>query len=404
MGPTRPATPGGEPSSWTQGRATGAAWRVRKASSSRRATRSYSIRPPRPQHRTAHDRHLQIHLQLLGLRLGLLTSQTLFALGQATLRVRQCLAAGLWVAQRLGQLIPAILAVELVLTAVGVLGFAQDVFDQPAVAAVLIHRRVRLDLRPIDRDHPNRHQGRLPTQTKHLVKQPRDLRFMTPAELRDRRMVRAAHPRDHLERHVFPTRPLDPPRGPNPARVRVEQRRHHITAGSNGARPAAPADTAQRSSRGPSDRQHRAPSRPDDPQAATRPTTAASTTTDHGQPQRILEPCQKCLKPTRQHRYSDSLATEDASAGGRADHRVAAKHSSRAAPANGPSVAIGIRPVAQRQSHKQSWASCAVSMGSNRGRRTPAVRGILPDTSQFLLGSSSCVGPATGSSAAGDGC
>ena len=43
---------------------------------------------------------------------------------------------------------------RLVLTAVGLLGFAQDVFDQPAIAAVLIHRRVRLDLRPIDRDHP----------------------------------------------------------------------------------------------------------------------------------------------------------------------------------------------------------------------------------------------------------
>ena len=123
--------------------------------------------------------------------------------------------------------VPAIIAVELVLTAVGLLGVAQDVFDQPAIGPVLIHRCVRLDLRPIDRDHPDRHQARLPTQTKDLVKQPGDLRFMAAAELRDRGVVRAAHPRDHLERHVLPTRPLDPPRGPNPTRVRIEQQRHH---------------------------------------------------------------------------------------------------------------------------------------------------------------------------------
>jgi hypothetical protein len=139
------------------------------------------------------------------------------ALSQATLGVGQRLAAGLRVAQRLGQLIPARVAVALVFLAVDLLGSTQDVFDPPAVGAVLIHRRVRLELRPIDRDHPDRHQARLPTQPQHLTKQPSDLRFMTAAELRDRRMIRAAHHRDHLERHVLPTRPLDLARGPDPA-------------------------------------------------------------------------------------------------------------------------------------------------------------------------------------------
>ena len=50
---------------------------------------------------------------------------------------------------------------------------------------------------------------------------------MAAAELRDRRVIRRPHPRDHLERHVLPTRTLDPPRGPVPTRIRVEQKRHH---------------------------------------------------------------------------------------------------------------------------------------------------------------------------------
>ena len=47
------------------------------------------------------------------------------------------------------------------------------------------------------------------------------------AELRDRRVIRHPHRRDQLVGHVLPARPLDPPRGPVPARVRVQQQRHH---------------------------------------------------------------------------------------------------------------------------------------------------------------------------------
>ena len=63
------------------------------------------------------------------------------------------------------------LAVELVLPAICLLGLAQDLGHDLAIGAVLIHRRVGLDLRPIDRDHPDRHQPRLPTQPEHVIKQ-----------------------------------------------------------------------------------------------------------------------------------------------------------------------------------------------------------------------------------------
>ena len=78
------------------------------------------------QNRTAQHRSLQIDLQLLGFGLGLVIRRAAFALSQPPLRVRQRLAAGLRGAQLLGQLITAIVAVELVLALVDLLGFAQD--------------------------------------------------------------------------------------------------------------------------------------------------------------------------------------------------------------------------------------------------------------------------------------
>src|SRR5205823_5138119 len=57
---------------------------------------------------------------------------------------------------------------------------------------------------------------------------------------------------------------------------------------------------------GPSARQLPTPSKRDDSQAATPSTTAASTTTDRDQHQRILEPYRKCLNHRRRHRYSEA--------------------------------------------------------------------------------------------------
>ena len=70
--------------------------------------------------------------------------------------------------------------------------FTQDLGHDLAIRAVLVHRRVGLDLRAINRDHPHRHQPRLPTQPQHIIKQPGDLGLMPAAELRDRRVIRTA--------------------------------------------------------------------------------------------------------------------------------------------------------------------------------------------------------------------
>jgi hypothetical protein len=86
----------------------------------------------------------------------------------------------------LRQLIPTRISAELILPAICLLGLPQDLPRRPAVGAVLIHRRVRLDLRPIDHDHPDRHQPGLLAQPEHLMKQLGDLGLMPAAELRDR--------------------------------------------------------------------------------------------------------------------------------------------------------------------------------------------------------------------------
>ncbi len=198
-----------------------------------------ALAQPLPPAALARHRPLRIDLGHAG-RLILNQGATL-ALGEATLRLGQRGPATLGRAQLLGQLIAAILAVELVLTPVGLFGFTENLLDQPAVGAVLIHRRVRLDLRPVDRDHSDRHQPRLPTQAQNVVEQLRDLSLVTTAELRDRRVIRRAQTRDHLERHVLPTRPLDPPRRPVPARVRIEQQgNHHLRVTRRATRTAEP--------------------------------------------------------------------------------------------------------------------------------------------------------------------
>ncbi|HET8978565.1 MAG TPA: hypothetical protein VFN87_10420, partial [Solirubrobacteraceae bacterium] len=131
------------------------------------------------------------------------------------------MTAALRGAQRLGQLIPAVRPVELILGPVDVFGLAQDLADQLAVVAVLIHRRAGLDLRPIDRDHPDRYQPGLPAEREHVIKELADLSLVPATELRNGRVIRAAHPGDQLERDVLPARPLDRPRGTDPPRIRI---------------------------------------------------------------------------------------------------------------------------------------------------------------------------------------
>ena len=127
----------------------------------------------------------------------------------------------------LGRLIAAILTEQAVLPAVGLLGLLEDVRDQLLVGAVRAPRRVRADLHAIDRDHANLDQARLTTQAQHRSEQLAERLLVPAAELRDRRMIRDRHRGDQLVGDVLPARPLDPPRRPVPARVRVDQQRDH---------------------------------------------------------------------------------------------------------------------------------------------------------------------------------
>ena len=137
-------------------------------------------RDPRPLTPAAATEHLTTEHQRFEIDLGIcgraLLHRSALALLQPAFRVRQRLAATLRSAELLRQLIaPPILPVQPILSLIDLLRLAQNLTDQVPIGAVLIHRRVRLDLRPIDRDHPDRHQPGLPAQAEDIVKQLLDL-------------------------------------------------------------------------------------------------------------------------------------------------------------------------------------------------------------------------------------
>ena len=76
-------------------------------------------------------------------------------------------------AEPLGQLVAALLAVELILGGVDLAGLLEDLLRDLAVAAVLVVRRRRRDLRPIDRDNADLHQAGLRAQPQHPGEQVR---------------------------------------------------------------------------------------------------------------------------------------------------------------------------------------------------------------------------------------
>src|ERR1019366_2494479 len=102
----------------------------------------------------------------------------------------------------------------------------------------------------------------------------------------------------------------------SPAHTRTKAARP-ASPGHTARAPPPPADTPPGSDPDPSDRPRPTPSTPSDPPAATPPTTAASTTTAHADNPRNLEPSPKCLKPTRRHRFSDSLSPKRSQSGSR---------------------------------------------------------------------------------------
>ena len=114
--------------------------------------------------------------------------------------------------QLLGQLIPARLAVLLIL---GLIGRDRDLDqllgDLPEVNARLA-RRVTAQLRAIKRDHPTLHQPRTVTQLQHLAKQPRQRNLVTTNEPRHRRVIRHPVSGDHPVGDILAAVALDPAR------------------------------------------------------------------------------------------------------------------------------------------------------------------------------------------------
>ena len=122
-------------------------------------------------------------------------------------------------AQLVGQLIATGLPVKLILFAIDPIGLRQDLPRDPLIVTIRVIRSVRVNLGPVDRDHPDLHHPRFATQPEHFAEQPRDRRLMPLAKVSDRRMIRHQIRRDHPIGHILLTLPLDPARRPVPSRV-----------------------------------------------------------------------------------------------------------------------------------------------------------------------------------------
>src|SRR5829696_7869570 len=132
----------------------------------------------------------------------------------------------------------------LVLGRVDRLGFLEDLARELLVIDIGVATRIASQLGPVDRDHPNARQPLLRAQRQHLAEEAGDRVLMALEEPRDRRVIRSLLRRQHAERNVLLARPLDLPRRPRPARVRVQQQRHHHRRFIG--RAAAPVDAISR--------------------------------------------------------------------------------------------------------------------------------------------------------------
>jgi hypothetical protein len=104
--------------------------------------------------------------------------------------------------QLLRQLIAASLAIKLVLATVRLSRLGQYLARDLPVAAIGGARRVRVDLRPVDRDKPDPDQPRLPTKRQDRGEQLRQRGLVAAAKLGDHRVVGnvvcAGHPVGHV--------------------------------------------------------------------------------------------------------------------------------------------------------------------------------------------------------------
>jgi hypothetical protein len=138
------------------------------------------------------------------------------------------------------QLVPARVPMELVLGSVDRLRFLENLARELLVVEVLVARRVRVELGAVDRDDTDLGESAARAEREHLAEQAGDRLLVTLNKPCERRMVRPLLGRQHPEGDVFLAGALDHTRGPDPARVRVEQQRHHHRRVIG--RPAAPVD------------------------------------------------------------------------------------------------------------------------------------------------------------------
>ena len=116
----------------------------------------------------------------------------------------------------LGELVAAALTQALVLLTIDCVRLGKDLARDPLVIAGRTLRRVRVHLRPVDRDHPDPDQARLGAQPKHLAEQVSQRDLVALAEPRDRRVIGHLVGADHARCHILDAAPLDPPRRPLP--------------------------------------------------------------------------------------------------------------------------------------------------------------------------------------------
>jgi hypothetical protein len=114
-------------------------------------------------------------------------------------------------AQLLGQLIPARVTIELILSLVSRFRLRQDLPRDPPKVTVRTATRIPRQPGPVDRDHPGPDRPGLITKPEHLPEQLAQRRFVTLDKPGDRRVIGPLEHRDHPTRNILPARPLNRP-------------------------------------------------------------------------------------------------------------------------------------------------------------------------------------------------
>jgi hypothetical protein len=142
----------------------------------------------------------------------------------------QPLAATLACAQLLGQLVAALVAVELILGLISRDRIGDDLPGDLVIVDVAVAVCVARHLGAVHRDHARPDQPRPLTQPQHRSEQATQRLLVAAQKPRDRRVIRHQIPADHPERDVLAAMRLDRPRGPLPGRERVEHQRDHLSS------------------------------------------------------------------------------------------------------------------------------------------------------------------------------